>query len=126
MKKLIVSICVLFVVGLLVYTCPTQEMHKQAVTNVLKQYVKEEVFNEKASDSNNAIAAFIGAGMTQMACDYLMDMEVKSFLVFSVGYLPSIDKHVSVGVLNHVFTFGVDDVRKELDKMFPSDLHGKK
>ena len=114
MKKLLIALLVLLGIGAVaVVTCPDKEAHKDAIQNVIKEKIDEEL-SAGSDDSLNGILSGIGSSVTGWIID--KGLTVENHFVYSVGKFNTGQevKTVSVGVFGHVFTFSKEDMDKAL------------
>lgn len=126
----LIGIAILFVV--LFLTCPSTANHKETISNVVSETLKEE------SEKTNPIAesGIIDKAFEQLffttidkAVQFTIDnmVKVENYGVCSIGkiHLDGKDHVVSVGVLGHVFTIDKKDLEKEINKRIQSELNTK-
>ncbi|ATV37401.1 DUF4359 domain-containing protein [Prevotella intermedia] len=97
--RIIVPVVILVIFG---FTCPSKEKHIEAIHTELMDYI------EKESGSEAAIYASLGAGIIDKVL--VSRLDVNNYVLFSTGSLKDGEKRkmVSLGILGHVFTFGLD------------------
>lgn len=102
-------LCIIIVLAFIV-TCPDTQKHQEAIKSDLSEKLDKKLGLE-SSDSPNFMSV-LGSALTANATDAYLSSELKvdNYFLFSVGVIPkqSEDKIVSLGLLNHVFTF-LDD-----------------
>lgn len=102
----IVFLLILILFGV---TCPSESDHREAVTAA----VRERLYSQ--DNNNDAISFLLKMATGGIANSFISsELRVHKYLVFSVGKITTSDgeeKTLSVGVLNHVFTF----INKESD-----------
>ncbi|GEM_PF-770669 len=114
-KLLLATLILVIVLGVLAVTCPSRQEHKDAISQSTHQWVNEkmaavdEQWGGLASVLTGAIEWVSGQGIDFVVDQYL---DVDNYGVCSVGRINVGDKSkiVSLGVLNHIFTFDKDDV----------------
>lgn len=114
MKKFLIVLLVLLGIGAVaVVTCPDKEAHKDAILNVVKEKIDEEVSAGSQNDLSNILSG-IGSSVSGWIID--KGLTVENHFVYSVGKFNSgkEEKTVSVGVFGHVFTFSKEDLEREL------------
>ena len=118
MKGTLIGLVTAFLaVILLAVTCPDKQEHKEAIKAMVGEAVDESVSAEDNADAGGLIDA-AGTFILSPLVDVFTDSKLKvdNYVVVSVGRI-TIDGEthtVSLGVLNHVFAFGKDEVRKTL------------
>ena len=114
MKKFLIFLLVVLGIGAVaVVTCPDKEAHKDAILNVVKEALADEV-NTGSENDLSGILAGIGSSVSGWIID--KGLTVENHFVYSVGKFANGDepKTVSVGVFGHIFTFSKEDLKKEL------------
>ena len=96
----IVFLLILILFGV---TCPSEADHREAVTAA----VRDRLYSQ---DNDNDVVSFLFKMATGGLAHGIISSELRvhKYLVFSVGKITTSDgeeKTLSVGVLNHVFTF---------------------
>ena len=88
----------------LVVTVPSKEAHVKALTDELVEAMYKVDMGKEA-----AMAKALGPGLVNKALQG--ELEVSNYGILSVGRVKdgSGSKTVSLGILGHVFTFGVDE-----------------
>lgn len=113
MKKLIITVIVLAILGGLAFaTIPDRQAHKDAIMQVV---------NEKVTDfTGTSDLGNLGATIGSKVIEYVLDnhLVVEDHLVYNLGYLKKGDEkeRISVGVFGHVFTFSKEDLDKVLEE----------
>ena len=102
MWTIVILLLVLILLGV---TCPSQTDHKEALTSALK-----EKFNEEKNNIDNPLVSLFGDLLVGTVLDSYLEGElnVQKYLVLSIGKVTTKEgetKIVSLGILNHVFTF---------------------
>lgn len=124
MKKLLVLIVLLVVVGLtLVETRPSREAHKEAVMNVAKAVVNAEMSQKDMDETLAAIGTMLGISAVDVYLN--TNLIVREHTFYNVGMIVYKEEPwtVSVGVFNHVFTISEDDAKRVLkDKLSLSNI----
>jgi len=113
-RWLLVALILAVLFATMVFTCPGQRAHEQAIQQVTRQWVDEKVEQKSPLPGvlNELIKYITGSG-TDMAISHYLD--VKNYLVCSVGKMSvseGKDKMVSLGIFGHVFTFDKDDIEQ--------------
>ena len=114
MKKFLIFLLVVLGIGAVaVVTCPDKDAHKDAIQNVVKEALADEV---NAGEDNGLSGIFAGIGSSVSGWIIDKGLTVENHFVYSVGYLRSggEDNQVSVGVFGHVFTFSKEDLDQAL------------
>ena len=103
--------------GVLVTTCPTADQHRDAVNAEMQKVVSHAT---DAAGGDNDAWGMMGRLITQQLTGVVVDqlLRVDNYLVCSVGSVQyrGKTKHVSFGILGHVYTFDADDVVRALQK----------
>lgn len=113
MKKFLIIILILVVAaGTCVVSCPDKASHSEALKEVLNSAFTEEMGGNVSDDPVALVGSMIGAGIGGFVIDNML--KVDNYFVCSVGSITFDGKTrvVSVGVLNHVFAPGEEDLRK--------------
>lgn len=122
MPWLITALILAILFGTMVFTCPDQSDHEQAIQEVTKAWVGDKVDENLGAITgvggvfgdliNKALKELTGFGTDKVISSYL---DVTNYVVCSVGRMKVGDneeKMVSLGVFGHVFTFGKEDIEK--------------
>lgn len=124
--KLLLALLIFVILGgVLAVTCPSRQDHKDAVSLSTRQWVDEKL--DALGQNNDLLSILTGAveWISGQGIDFVIDqyLDVDNYGVCSIGRvnLGEKSKVVSVGVLNHVFTFDKEDV----DKLFMNALKEK-
>lgn len=123
---LIFLIILLAIAGIALITCPREDAHKSALTNVVSSTVSEEMNGKDSTASEDdaidkafrQISDSWSKEVVKAAVDNLI--HVDNHLVYSVGKVRFAGKEhtVSVGAFGHVFTIDKDDLRKATDAYY--------
>lgn len=109
---------------LLSSTCPDKKAHEEAITEVLSE-VYDDMIDENLDekDASNKIVQGItklGNMFMDKIVGTVLDSELKvdNYLICSVGSIRYDGKtrFVSFGILNNVYTFDKDDIKRYLKK----------
>ena len=114
MKKFLIFLLVVLGIGAVaVVTCPDKEAHKEAIQNVVKEALDDEI-DTNAENSLGAVLSTLGSSVSGWIID--KGLTVENHFVYSVGKFSDgkEPKTVSVGVFGHVFTFSKEDLKREL------------
>ena len=117
MKKLFVSILVLLALGAAAaLTCPDKEAHKKAISEVVKESVKDGLGGDDAEDSLGLIEGIASIGSSLSEAFLESQLTVDNYLVYSVGSIRHGKESdtVSVGVFGHVFTVKKEQIKEKL------------
>lgn len=114
--KILLTLLILVVLtGILALTCPTRQDHKDAIAQSTHRWMNEKI--EAINNSYGRMPSIISGAIewvTGQGTDFAIDsfLNVENYGVCSVGRIEMGDdsKMISLGVLNHVFTFDKDDV----------------
>lgn len=124
--KLLLALLIFVILGgVLAVTCPSRQDHKDAVSLSTRQWVGDKL--DAIAQNNDLLSIFTGAveWISGQGIDFVIDqyLDVDNYGVCSIGRvnLGEKSKVVSVGVLNHVFTFDKEDV----DQLFMNALKDK-
>lgn len=116
MKKGITFIVLILIVAVSVITCPSKEMHKDAIQTTLKNAITKD-FDSSSNKLADAFLMNIGSALTDFALDGTLTAD--NYFVCSVGKIGLTEekqKVVSVGVFNHVFTISEEEIEKRMQK----------
>lgn len=116
MKKLFYTFILLIVILVTcVVTCPDRQAHVDAVVRVVNSSLNENMDTDEADDWS-MLGTIIGSKIVNAMLD--QRLEINNYFVCSVGQIAwkGKNKTVSIGVLNHVFTFEKDDLTNTLDE----------
>ena len=112
------ALILVIVVGVFTVTCPKAEDHRRAIAQVSRDWVQSqqmELTGNKMTDAvlNEAFKWLVGEG-TNLALDQMLTVD--NYVVCSVGRISITgEPHVvSIGVLNHVYTYGTEDLQQLL------------
>lgn len=108
----VVILVILIVV--LAATCPSREDHKNVLERDLAEYLAPG-YGQATANALNLISTVFGNGIIDNVLDKVYT--TKSYLVCSVGTVKCLDgknKMVSLGILNHVYTFNLDDLPEDV------------
>ena len=116
-KLLITLLILVILLGILAVTCPSRQDHKDAIASSSREWVKEKIESaDQMGGLGGLTSVFSGVieWISGKGIDYAIDeyLDVDNYFVCSVGRIRVGDnpKTVSLGVLNHVFTFDKGDV----------------
>ena len=118
MKKLLSFFVCTLIVLMFVVTCPDKQKHQEVIKSSLS-----ERFDKKLSEdsSTSSIFSLLGSVITTNILDVFLSSELRvdNYFLFSLGIVSwqGEEKTVSLGVLNHVFTFFSDKEKEELRNM---------
>lgn len=116
MKGTLIGLVAAFLaVILFAVTCPGKQEHQEAIKAMVSEVMDESVSAEDDADARGIVEAastFILSPIVDVFTD--SKLKVDNYVVVSVGRITFDGKThtVSLGVLNHVFAFGKDEVRK--------------
>ena len=121
MKLLLATLILVIMGGVLAVTCPSRQEHKDAISQSTNQWIDEKM---KAVDDRWGGLTTVLTGAVEwvsgQGIDFVVDryLDVDNYGVCSVGRINLGEKQrvVSVGILNHVFTFDKEDVDQFLLK----------
>ena len=113
--KLLLALLILVLLGgILAVTCPSRQDHKDAVASSSREWVNQKLQSVDQAGGLVSIVTGVIEWVSGKGIDFAIDeyLDVDNYFVFSVGRIRVGDKPrvVSVGVLNHVFTFDKEDV----------------
>lgn len=120
-KKTITAGIVILLGLILIFTCPDRQAHQRQIRNTIAQAVQKEPpaeYPEELEPMWGLMSQVVVGKLADLVLD--SQLEVNSYLFFSIGrlQLPDRERTVSFGILNHVFTFGQEDIQKSLKKMY--------
>lgn len=125
-ELLITVVAVLAIVGIAVLTCPNEDAHKSALTNVIAETVDEEI-NGKDSDfveddMVDKLFQQISGSWTKKVIATAVDnlIHVDNHVVFSAGKVRLDGKNhtVSIGVFGHIFTVDKEDLKAATERYY--------
>ena len=113
MKKFLIFLLVLLGIGAVaVVTCPDKEAHKEAIKNVVKETIRDEI----GAYSENVLSG-VFSSLGSSVSGWLLDnsLSVENHFVYSVGKFTGgkEPQTVSVGAFGHVFTISKEDLKRE-------------
>lgn len=118
MKKFLLFVLLLVTItGICIVTCPDKESHSTALKEAMNMALTEE-FSDGGSDAEVVMfGSMIGTGLGGLVIDNLL--KVDNYFVCSVGSITydGETKVVSIGVLNHVFTPILEDIKTVIRDM---------
>lgn len=130
MKKIGISLLVLIALfGVAVMTCPDKDAHKDALTAVIEEVIRDirEEYDDELSDTDKQYLDLAAPSMAKQA-GWLIDgtLSVHNHIVCSTGniHINSKKKNVTLGLFGHVFTLGKDSLKATIREYIP--LEGKK
>lgn len=99
-------------------SCPGISQHKQEIKKVFSAAIDKKIGT--GSNIIDSSIKSIGKMALKESADFAIKhmLEVDDYYVVSVGRVDYDGKQhiVSIGIASHVFTFGVDDVIRQIDK----------
>lgn len=112
-------ICLLLIVGILAFTNPGKEAHKEAVKAEVNQIIEksaESTGNDLLSQGMKMFTQIIAGNFIDTVIDQLF--EYHNYVIFSKSTVTFDGKThtISYGCLGKVFTFNADDVTKALEE----------
>lgn len=127
LKTFLIGLVILLaLVAVAVITCPDENAHKSALTNVVSATVSDELNGgDSTVNEDDAVEKFFrqmsdswSKEVVKAAVDNLI--HVDNHIVFSTGKVRLAGKEhtVSVGAFGHVFTVDKDDLRKATDEYY--------
>lgn len=122
LKGLIALLIVVVLGCTMVFTCPDRKAHEQAILDSTKGWVNMKVDQQGMGAILGEFIKWLGGQGADLAIDQYL--EVDNYFVCSVGKLNVGEKPkwVSLGVMNHVFTFGKDDVEQALTQAHEEEV----
>ena len=119
MKKIYIAIvaaaAVLILLGV---TCPNKQAHSEEIKTAVSDYLDEELSAETSEDEEGW--AMFGSIIADKLVEVFLDskLKVNNYILFSTGevHYQGHNKTVSFGILNHVFTFDADDIRRSVEE----------
>lgn len=102
------------VVALFIVTCPNRADHTNAIMDVVNSSLNDKSKGEE--DGWSILGSAIGSKIIGALLE--QKLQVNNYFVCSVGQitLQGKTKTISVGVLNHVFTFKKEDLKGTLNE----------
>lgn len=118
MRNFLLFVLVLAAVaGVCVVTCPDRTSHSEALEGVLNTVLTEELSANGTDAGLVLFGSMIGTGIGGLVIDNML--KVDNYFVCSIGYMTfgGENKVVSVGIMNHVFTPGEEDLKKAVREL---------
>lgn len=126
-KPLILTVILVLILALLVFSCPNNSDHQNAVKSEVRAFVNESIDDNTSSDGLlGSILSFGQKYISGVALDSFMESSFRTdnYFVCSVGRIEYMgkDKVVSFGILGHVFTFSKEDLALSLERAMGADV----
>ena len=119
-KNQTVLIIAAAVLLLFIITCPSKDSHKEAIVNEMNEAIDESMESDISQNEGMGGMAMLGKAFICKMLDAALDSElqVSNYGICSVGKIQyqGKTKTLSFGILGHVFAFGKDDIKKELNQ----------
>ena len=119
MKKFLLFVLILMIVaGVCVVTCPDKASHREALKDVLNTAITEELSSSDDSDAGFVMfGSMIVTGIGGLMIDNML--KVDNHFVCSIGTMTydGETRVVSVGIMNHVFTPGKEDLKRAVKEL---------
>lgn len=116
MKKYLIGAILLVLVIAMVKTVPDKKAHKKAMMEAVKEYVDEEAKERGLGDN---VLTDLGKGILNKTIEVALNskLEVNNYLLFNTTSVEMDDesKTLSLGILDHVFTFDKEMLRDALE-----------
>ena len=129
MKRLGILLVILIALfGLSVLTCPDKEAHKDALTDVVEEVIRDicKQYEDELSDTDKQYLDLAAPSLAKQA-GWLIDgtLSVRNHMVCSTGSISihNNKKTVTIGLFGHVFTLGKDKLKTMIREYIP--LKGK-
>lgn len=119
MKKILAIVIVLAALFLMVLTCPKKPAHVEAMKEAVTEYIDSNVLSSQTDNTQKGVAFLVSLFAPKLVGTFLeSQLEVDDYFVLSVGHISfdGEDHVVSLGVLNHVFTFDKNDLADAVDQ----------
>ena len=114
---------VVLVFILLAVTCPGKQVHQEKIKMTISNVIDESLVTS-ASESEQGFA-LIGSLFATKIVDIFLNnkLQVNNYFFFSTGQISfgGNTKMVSFGILNKVFTFDEDDIRRAISDTLDTD-----
>ena len=118
MKKILSMFVFILIILMFIVTCPDKQKHQEVIKASLAERLDVNPSDQSPSAS---LFSLLGSVITTNIIDVFLSSELRvdNYFLFSLGVISWQDeeKTVSLGVLNHVFTFFSDKEKKELRNM---------
>lgn len=108
----------------MIITCPDTQDHRDAVKTATQGFVNDKVDEATGGSDDNIVSSIINQGskwFSGRAIDAFLDnnFHVNNYFLYSVGKVTfnGNEKTVSLGLLNHVFTFDKEDLAEAAAKV---------
>lgn len=126
-KPLILTVILVLILALLVFSCPNNSDHQNAVKSEVRAFVNESIDENTSSDGLlGSILSFGQKYISGVALDSFMESSFRTdnYFVCSMGRIEFMgkDKVVSFGILGHVFTFSKEDLALSLERAMGADV----
>lgn len=115
MKKFLYTILILVAItAVFIGTCPNKRDHTDAIMEVVNSSLNDT--KEGEADGWSLLGSVIGSKIISVILD--QKLQVKNYFVCSVGQITieGETKTLSIGLLNHVFTFDKDKLKDSFNK----------
>lgn len=129
MKRLgIILVILIALFGLSVLTCPEKEAHKDALTDVVEEVIRDicKEYDDELSDTDKQYLDLAAPSLAKKA-GWLIDgtLSVRNHMVCSTGSIniQNDKKTVTIGLFGHVFILGKDKLKTMIREYIP--LKGK-
>lgn len=122
LKWLIVLLILVVITGVMIVTCPDRDAHRTAIMGSTKEWVNQTVEQRNLNVVISEVLKWLGSEGSDLLVDQYLDVD--NYLVCSVGRFDNGAKSqvVSLGMFNHVFTFGADDIRNAMQNALKNQL----
>ena len=119
MKKLLSFFVCTLIVLMFIVTCPDKQKHQEIIKSSLSERFDKKLSED--SSTSSSLFSLLGSVITTNILDVFLSSELRvdNYFLFSLGVVSwqGEEKTVSLGVLNHVFTFFSDKEKEELRNM---------
>ncbi len=129
-KPWIITAILVLILALLVFSCPDNADHQNAVKSEVRAFVNESIDGNTPSDG--LLGSILSLGqkcISGVALDSFIESSFRTdnYIVCSVGRIEFMgkDKVVSFGILGHVFTFSKEDLALSLERAIGGNVDSK-
>ena len=122
MKTVLYILLVVLVFGVAcIVTCPDQDVHTDALKNLLNETITAEMYKDVTTEEDEVLAmlaSMLGTGIGGLVIDNILNVD--NYFVCSIGRImyDGEERIVSVGLLNHVFTAGEENIMRMAEEIF--------
>lgn len=124
-KTLIFSTLIAALVLTLVFTCPDKQAHQTKIRNLITKVIDEnppKIIPQELLPVWDVLGSMATGQMLNVFLE--SQLEVRNYGLFSIGQvrLPDEKKTVSFGIMNKVYTFDEENIRKSWKRINESEF----